>query len=787
MTTPTLVLVRTDVDFGLLGPLEVHDDGRRIEIAGRQVRRLLAALLLAPNAVVSVDRLYEVLWGAQPPPSAANTLQTHVHHLRDALEPGRRRREPGRFVLQRVPGYLLSVDPGQIDAARFRDLADRGRRSLVEAPDEAAALLHDGLALWRGEPLADFAFDLFAQAAIVELTELRLQALEHRIDAELVLGRHDALAVDLLELVREQPLRERLWAQLMVCHYRCGRQAEALATFARVRDVLVDELGVEPGPLIGRLHHAILNQHPVLDWPPPAEAGRRTVTAGTQPPSSARRADAVPAPARVHDAMDADLRREALEALQRRNWARAYAALSSADASSTLDGEALDALAESAMWLGEYETSLSARQRAHAAFFEQGDTRRAAMTAIALALHFAARLRGAVAAGWYGRAERLLADEPEGPEGGYLAWTAALMSIGARRYQPALDAARRTLEIGLRTEDQTLQALGLTFQGYLIVRRGDLDRGLRMLDEGMATAVSGAVAPFPTSIIFCRMIDTCQLLGDFRRAGEWLEAIEASPITACITSYPGDCDTHRTQVLVGRGAWVEAERLARQACAEVEKFDVGHAGLAFYELGEVCLRTGDLDAAAAAFERAAELGTVPQPGAANLDRRTGHTARAAETIATALADEPWDDLARARLLPTAAELALEIRDLQRAREAAAELAALADTYPSRAMAAAAAGATGGIHLAEGDADAAAAAFRDSRRAWDEAGAPYEAARARAMLARALVADRRPAEAATQLSMARTTFERLGAAPDLQTVDELLVHVAPVDATSADGS
>ncbi len=764
--------------FALLGPLEAHDGDRLVELPSRQVRRLLAALVLAPNRVVSTDRLFEVLWGVEPPESAANTLQTYVLHLRNALEPGRGRRDPGRYVLRREPGYQLAVAPEEIDAARFRELADRGRKALGQAPERAVMLLGDALGLWRGDPLADFTFELFAQPAIVELSELRMQALESRVDAELALGRHAALVGELRELVREQPMRERLWEQLMVCLYRSGRQAEALATFTHVRELLVDQLGVEPSPVLTRVHRAMLNQDPALDWSPPAQLVGRAATRATRAPTPDDQADQGPVAVGARGPSDGDALRRGMEALRRRDWAQAYAGLSAAKAHTDLDGEALDGLAESAMWLGEYESSLAARQRAHAAFLKDGETRRAAMTAIALALHYAARLRFAVAAGWYGRAERLLANGPEGPEHGYLAWTACLMSIGARQDGPALDGARRTFKVGLHTGDPTLQALGLSFQGFLLVRRGDLHEGLRLLDEGMAAAVSGTVAPFPTSLIFCRMIHTCQLLGDYQRAAEWLEAIDDSPITACITSYPGDCDTHRTQVLVGRGAWPEAERLARRACAGMEKFDVSHAGLAFYELGEVRLRTGDLDAAAAAFARAAELGTVPLPGAALLDRCNGQVARAAATLAAALANEPSDALARARLLPAEVQLAVEVGDLGRARAAAAELAELAEIYPSKAMAAAAAAAGGGLSLAEGDAGAAVAAFRKARQAWTDAGAPYEAARTRVMLASALAADGRLDVAATELSQARAAFEQLGAALDVRAADALLAQLVP---------
>jgi tetratricopeptide (TPR) repeat protein len=588
------------------------------------------------------------------------------------------------------------------------------------------------------------------------------------------LGKHRELVGELRELVREQPMRERIWAQLMICLYRCGQQADALGTFAHVRQLLIDELGVEPSPTLTEVHHAVLNQDPALRWPPPTRQIDLT------PATAARLLTSDHADsghAAGVEALEGDPLRRGMAALQRRDWARARTLLAAADAQTELAGEALDGLAEAAMWIGEYESSLATRQRAHAAFVNNGNRRRAALTAIALAMHYAARLRFAVAAGWYGRAERLLADQPESAEQGYLAWTACLMSIGARQEAPALDAARRTFKIGLHTGDPTLQALGIAFQGYLSVRAGDVDEGLRMLDEGMAAAVGGTLAPFPTSLIFCRLIDTCQQLGDYRRAAEWLEAIDNSPITACITSYPGDCDTHRAQLLVGRGAWSEAEQLARRACASMQKFDVGHAGLAFYQLGEVRLRTGDLAGAEAAFARAAELGTVPQPGAALLDRRNGRLARAAETLAVALADEPWDALARARLLPTEVQLAVEIGDPERARRAAGELAELAETYPSKAIMAAAATAAGRLSLAEGNARAAASALRKARQLWAESAAPYEAAAARVVLARALADNGQSQLAVAELGQARAAFERLGAAPDAQAADAVVAELA----------
>jgi DNA-binding SARP family transcriptional activator len=344
-----------DVEFALLGPLEVRDGDRLVDLPSRQVRRLLAALVLAPNRVVSTDRLFEVLWGVEPPESAANTLQTYVLHLRNALVPGRGRRDPGRYVLRKEPGYLLAVAPEEIDAARFRDLVDRGRDALAQAPERAAALLRDALELWRGDPLADFTFELFVQPTIVELCELRMQALESRIDAELALGRHAALIGELRELVREQPMRERMWAQLMLCLYRSGRQAEALATFTRVRELLVDQLGVEPSPVLARVHLAMLNQDPSVDWSPSAQPlGRTTATGAPAPRDEAQQGRAG---VQAREPIDGDPLRRGMEALQRRDWAQASASLSTAEARAELDGEALDGLAEATMPCGWGNTS----------------------------------------------------------------------------------------------------------------------------------------------------------------------------------------------------------------------------------------------------------------------------------------------------------------------------------------------------------------------------------------------------------------------------------------------
>jgi DNA-binding SARP family transcriptional activator len=215
------------LDFRLLGPLEVFDGARAVVIGGGKRRSLLALLLLHGNEVVSADRLIDALWGERPPPTAAKGLQVYVSQLRKELQNGADR--DGDVLVTRANGYLLVLGPDDVDVQRFERSVNAGERALAAGePDRAAQRLRQGLALWRGPPLADFTYEAFAQQEIARLDELRLVALEQRIDADLALGRHAQVVGELEALVREHPLRERIRAQLMLALYRCGRQAEAL-------------------------------------------------------------------------------------------------------------------------------------------------------------------------------------------------------------------------------------------------------------------------------------------------------------------------------------------------------------------------------------------------------------------------------------------------------------------------------------------------------------------------------------------------------------------------------
>jgi DNA-binding SARP family transcriptional activator len=255
------------MDFRVLGPLEARDGEQVVTLGGARQRALLAILLLHAGEVVSVDRLIDELWGDEPPATAAHTVQVFVSRLRKALEQGGFSR-----LRTRAPGYVIELEPEELDLARFERLVERARGEIAASPEAAAATLREALALSRGPALADFAFEPFAQAPAARLEELRLATLEERIDADLACGRHAELVGELEGLVREHPLRERLRGQLMLALYRSGRQAEALEVFQAGRRALVDELGIDPSPALQRLERAILQQDFSLELAPAAAA-----------------------------------------------------------------------------------------------------------------------------------------------------------------------------------------------------------------------------------------------------------------------------------------------------------------------------------------------------------------------------------------------------------------------------------------------------------------------------------------------------------------------------------
>jgi DNA-binding SARP family transcriptional activator/WD40 repeat protein/energy-coupling factor transporter ATP-binding protein EcfA2 len=252
------------VDFCLLGPLEVSDGNGPVRFGEGRQRSVLVLLLLHRNEAIASERLIDVLWGEAPPATAAKVLQNYVGQLRRALGD----REGGRLQT-RGRGYALRVEDGELDVDRFERLVREGGEALErQRPADAAARLREALALWRGPPLADVAYESFAQPEIARLEEERTAALERRIDADLALGRHADLVAELEALVAQHPLRERLRGQRMLALYRCGRQAEALEAYREARRLLIEEVGVEPGPELRGLQEAVLRQDVSLELEP---------------------------------------------------------------------------------------------------------------------------------------------------------------------------------------------------------------------------------------------------------------------------------------------------------------------------------------------------------------------------------------------------------------------------------------------------------------------------------------------------------------------------------------
>ena len=249
------------MDFRILGPLQVLDEGRAVTLVGRKQRALLALLLLHANETLTTDRLIDELWGEEAPPGAVKTVQVRVSRLRKVLAAA----PDGCELVTRDGGYELRLHPENLDALQFERLSAEGKSEFAAGrPEPAVEILEQALSLWHAAPLADFAFEPFAQGEIARLEEMRVSTLEQLIEAKLALGRHAEVIVQLEMLISEHPYRENMRAQLMLALYRCERQADALQAYQEARQQLVDELGIEPGERLRDLERKILAQEPSL-------------------------------------------------------------------------------------------------------------------------------------------------------------------------------------------------------------------------------------------------------------------------------------------------------------------------------------------------------------------------------------------------------------------------------------------------------------------------------------------------------------------------------------------
>jgi tetratricopeptide (TPR) repeat protein len=460
-------------------------------------------------------------------------------------------------------------------------------------------------------------------------------------------------------------------------------------------------------------------------------------------------------------------------AYERHEWESAAARFEAAAAGQPLSADDLVLYGEALLWSNRHGESLTAGERAYQAYLRAGEKRRAGQVAVTLTVQNGVRLDMAVAGGWLAKAKNLLESDRDCREHGYLAFVLAHIGVAAGDWDGVLELGGRMRELGERHGDPELTALGLAYEGRVLTRRGSVETGLRLLDEAMTSAASGELGMMTTGAIYCLMLCSCLALQDYRRAGEWTDVVDRCAHTTGHGGFPGDCRTHRTDVLVKRGAWAQGEEEAARAFDETQAFDLMHAGAASYSLGEVRLRRGDVDAAEEAFLRAHEFSFSPQPGIALVQLARGDADAAGASVDEALDDPTLDGLARARLLMARVEIALVQADVDVLYATADELEQTAAAVTTPALAASAAFARGSAELADGKPRDAARRFELAHQRWIDAESPYEATRARELHAQAQLAAGRADAARLALLASRAGFQRLGARLDTERVDSQL--------------
>jgi DNA-binding NarL/FixJ family response regulator len=468
-----------------------------------------------------------------------------------------------------------------------------------------------------------------------------------------------------------------------------------------------------------------------------------------------------------------DLHR-ARDAYARRDWLVAYRTLSDLDESELTAGD-FTALATTAYLLGRRNDCVQASQRAYHVHAEQGEPLAAARSALWLAMVLFEGGEAAIAGGWMERARRLL-DEVEGDvvDRGYLLQLLAYGHLVRGELAPAAAIVAQVTDYGRRFHDPDLMTVGLSFQGRLEIYSGRVADGLRVLDEAMVAVLTGEVSPVFSGLVYCSAIEACHEVSDFGRAGEWTHALS----TWCdsqpgLVAFTGQCAVHRGQLMRLHGAYADAlAELERAATRYATSGGHPAIGLACYERGETHRLRGEFDAAELAYEQASAHGHPVQPGRALLWLGRGRVEDAA-AASRRLLGEVADPVRRSALLPALVEVLVASGDLETSAEAARELTDLAGSFGCSALVAAAGAASARLALARGDPAAALLAARAGLTGWAGLEAPYEAARCRVLLGRALRLLGDEASAVGYLEEARRTLAELGAAPAEREAAELL--------------
>jgi class 3 adenylate cyclase len=469
-------------------------------------------------------------------------------------------------------------------------------------------------------------------------------------------------------------------------------------------------------------------------------------------------------------------------------WRDAFEHLSAADAAGRLDAAELELLASASWWTGRFSAAIDARERAYAAATRAGDVTGAVLAAIELARDNLRRMSMSVATGWINSAERLLEGVPENAGHGWLAATRAFHASITGDQAEALAQASRALDLGRRLGLRDLEVFGLSEKGAILLSMGRVEEGLALADEATAAAISGELEPEIAGGVACATIEGCAGIGDLRRAGEWIEAQDRWCRREGINGYPGMCRLFRSEIKCLRGTWPEAEAEALLATDELLGFMPGAAGMAWYQIGEIRRRRGDLPGAEEALLNAHANAQDPEPVLSLVRLAQGRTSDAAAAIRRVLAEpsplpnwrtSPNSAAWRLAVLPPAAEILLAAGDVAGARAAADELDVLAANFKTTSAHAKAASAGGAVARAEGKTAAAIGRLHEAIALWNDLDAPYELALARMSLAAAYRVDEAPDRAALEVRAARAAFEALGARLDLARADALLEELRSV--------
>jgi DNA-binding CsgD family transcriptional regulator len=468
-----------------------------------------------------------------------------------------------------------------------------------------------------------------------------------------------------------------------------------------------------------------------------------------------------------HDVLEAGR-----DAHAQRDWKSAHQIFTQAEETAPLPPEDLERLATAAYLLGLDDEQLVALERAYRAYLNERNPRRAAQCAFWLGAFLTLRGEVARATGWLGRAERALEQvRTDCVERGYLLATKALNALVAGDWTTVRTAASKAVAIAERFDDADLLALGLIDLGHAMIWDGEVEDGLRRLDEAMLAASAGELSPIVTGMVYCSVIDGCHQTHELRRADQWTTALtDWCAQQPDLVPFTGTCLVHRAEILQIRGAWTEALVEARLA---VDRFMLRRnstaAGQASYRCGEILRVQGNLAAAERAYREAGEHGWESQPGLALLRLAQGRVAIASAAISRVLTETTgWVE--RASILPAVVEIMLAAGDLDTARSACDELDESARTHGRTVLLAYAAQARGAIALAEGDVRGAMPMLRRASQLWLELEVPYEGARVRVMLAQACRSMGDGENAKLEFDAARDEFVRLGAALDIARVD-----------------